>query len=95
MLEHNQFGLKPGAYQHYKGGIFVVENVLTHQEEDPEGPFMKLQDPLVIYRNLEQQFETLNGGNPKQIIKTYSMPISLFMGNVMVSGELIKRFKAL
>lgn len=91
MLENNQFGIKPGPYKHYKGATFIVENILTHQEEDQEGPFIKLQDPLVIYRDLEYQFESLNGVK-QLVIKTYSMPLSLFAGNIMVDGNMGLRF---
>lgn len=69
MLEHNQYHIKPGAYKHYKGGIYIVENILTHHKV--EGVWTKLHDPLVIYRNLDAQYESINGKAPVMIVKTY------------------------
>lgn len=92
MLEHNQFGIKPGTYEHYKGGIYVVENILTHEKPIAEGAWTKMHDPLVIYRNLEQQFESVNG-TKQYVIKTFARPLTEFLATVEIDGVSVKRFK--
>lgn len=96
MLEHSQFHVKPGAYEHYKTNadgshpIYVVENIITHHQQ--EGVWVKLQDPFVVYRNLDQQFENINGTRT-WVIKTFMRPLSEFTSDVEVNGQLVKRFK--
>lgn len=89
MLEHNQYEIKPGPYQHYKGGIYIVENILTHHKV--EGVWTKIQDPLIIYRNLEAQYEAINGDKPVMVIKTYCRTFVEF--HEVIDG--VPRFKPL
>jgi hypothetical protein len=48
----NEFNLEPGAYQHYKGGVYVVTDIITHMDNAKTGAMEPLQDPLVVYRDL-------------------------------------------
>lgn len=64
----NEFGLEPGVYRHYKGGLYVVTDVVTHMEavdvtQDAlnMGPMAELPDPLVIYRDVEPIKRHVNG----------------------------------
>lgn len=92
MLVINQFNLQPGVYESYKGGLYVVETILTHLKNEDGGDWIKQQDPLVIYRNLEPQVESINGVNTF-VIKTFGMRLSRFKGGVNVDGILMRRFK--
>lgn len=92
MIAKNQFNIEPGVYEHYKGGLYVVETILTHMKNEEGGDWIKLQDPLVIYRNLEAQVESINGVS-KYVIKTYARKLSNFTGTVVVDEKTIKRFK--
>ena len=65
MLRINQYNIEPGMYQ--CSGIFVVvTELVTHHNN---GELKELEDPLVVYRDLEQKVE-------KYI--TYSMKLSEF-----------------
>lgn len=92
MLDNNQFKLKPGVYEHYKGGIYVVENIVTHEANEDGGDWIHLQDPKVIYRNLDAQYATINDVR-QQIIKTFSKRLSEFTGWVEIDGEKVQRYK--
>lgn len=70
--EINQFKLRPGPYRLHDG-IYVVTEILTHDWRDPTQPPVELEKPLVVFRNLEQQFV-----DKKWVAKTYSMEIDLF-----------------
>lgn len=97
IIEHNQFGLRPGPYEHYKINadgshpIYVVENIVTHVWK--KGIWFKLQDPYVIYRNLENQYEEVNGTR-QWVIKSFMRTLSEFMGEAVgADGKKVKRFK--
>lgn len=96
MIEHNEYKVKPGVYEHYKINadgkhpVYVVENIGNWVQV--HGVWTKLQDPLVIYRNLEHQFEEVNG-KPTWVIKNFMRPLSEFTSTVEVNGERVPRFK--
>lgn len=92
MLLKNQYDLEPGVYELYKGGLYVVETILNHMKNEDGGDWLKLQDPWVVYRNLEPQVEKLNGRDTF-VIKTFGMRLSKFKGDVSVNGKTMKRFK--
>jgi len=90
MLEHNQFGLKPGVYKHFKGPMYVVENIITHK--DINGIWTKMVDPIVVYRHLEQAYEEVDG-QKKMIIQTFQKKLSEFMSDkVLDDGTTVVRF---
>jgi hypothetical protein len=99
MNEHNQFSIKPGTYEHYKVNtdgkhpIYVLENIITHREVN--GVWTKFQDPLVVYRNLEPQYESINdaSGQKSLVIKTYQKPISEWLETTEVDGKTIRKYK--
>lgn len=93
MIYNNQFDLNPGVYEHYKGGLYVVESILTHTKLEPGGDWQKLQDPWVIYRKLEPEYDSINGGPVQMVVKTYSNTLSRFKAMVEVDGKLVPRFK--
>lgn len=92
MLIKNQYHLEPGVYESYKGGLYVVETILNHMKNEDGGDWIKMQDPLVVYRNLEAQVEKLNGVDTF-VIKTFGMRLSRFKGEVSIDGKTMKRFK--
>jgi hypothetical protein len=49
----NEYNLEPGVYQHYKGGVYVVTDLVTHMDNPTTGKMEPLQDQLVVYRDLE------------------------------------------
>lgn len=86
----NEFNLEPGVYQHYKGGIYVVTDIVTHMD-NPTGHMEALQDPLVIYRDIDAIVKHVNG-KPRQAHQVYARPLSEF--NALVDSG-VKRFKHL
>jgi hypothetical protein len=50
----NEYDITPGVYVHYKGGKYVVTDLITHLENSAKGQMEKLEDPLVVYRDLER-----------------------------------------
>ena len=93
MIYNNQFDLNPGVYEHYKGGLYVVESILTHTKNEQGGDWIRLMDPLVIYRKLEPEYESINGGPKSMVVKTYARTLSNFKGEVEIEGIKQKRFK--
>jgi hypothetical protein len=93
MIYNNQFDLNPGVYEHYKGGLYVVESILTHIKNEQGGDWERVMDPLVIYRKLEPEYEAINGGPKSMVVKTYARTLSNFKGSVDIEGKLIPRFK--
>jgi hypothetical protein len=64
MLRINQFNLEPGVYD-CSGVKVVVTEIITHQDGDQ---LVELEDPFVVYRDLE----------PKIIVQNTMMKLSLF-----------------
>lgn len=87
----NEF-IEPGTYEHYKGGIYVLLDVVTHMENQTKGKIEKLQDPLVVYRDLIPMVEHVEG---KAIVphKRYCRTLSEFKATVTHDGKSVKRFK--
>ncbi|MBU2592412.1 MAG: DUF1653 domain-containing protein [Patescibacteria group bacterium] len=71
--------LKPGKYQHYKGGLYQLIGVARHSETFEE---------LVIYRALYKSEDF--GENA-----LWARPLKMFLGTVVVDGKKIPRFKYL
>lgn len=92
MLENNQFGVKPGPYEHYKGGIYILRNIVTHHKLD--GAWTHIQDPWIVYEHLEPKYEEVNGVM-QQVQKSYMRRMSEFTAEVEVDGQKVKRFKPL
>ena len=87
----NEFNLEPGVYHHYKGGIYVVTDIVTHMDNPTIGHMEPLQDPLVIYRDIDAIVKHVNG-KPSQAHQVYARPLSEFTGIVSIG---VKRFKQL
>lgn len=87
----NEFDLEPGTYQHYKGGIYVVVNLVTHMDNVETGKMEPLEDPLVVYRDLNGIPRHVNGHMmiPHQV---YARKMSEFKG-MASNGQ--KRFTKL
>lgn len=76
MLENNKLGIKPGVYSHIStGGIYVVMTAVTHVKKG--GIWFKLPDPYVVYRNLETQYEEIDG-KKTEVMKHYMKKLSEF-----------------
>lgn len=87
----NEFNIEPGSYQHYKGGIYVVTDLITHMDNAATGKMEPLQDPLVVYRDLIPVVRHVDG-RVQQAHQVYARPLSEFSA-MTVNGE--KRFKHL
>lgn len=83
--------IQPGTYQHYKGGLYVLVDVVTHAD-NTEGKMDKLVDPLVIYRDLTGTVEHVNG-KPVVPHKRYARTLSSFTSNVEHNKNIVPRFK--
>ena len=69
----------PGKYKHYKGNLYEVVDTVIHSETLEE---------LVLYKPLYETQDEYNG-------KLWVRPLTMFMENVEIEGELIPRFKLL
>lgn len=86
--------LEPGTYEHYKGTIYVVLEMVTHMD-GAGGKMEALVDPLVCYRDLIPIVKHVNG-RPIAAHQVYARPLSEFMGMVdhpASNGQMVKRFK--
>jgi hypothetical protein len=90
----NEFNLETGTYEHYKGNLYVVTEVVTHADNETTGKMEALADPLVVYRDLEPAMEHVNGRH-QYVHKRYCRKLSEFKAEVMHNGEKVKRFKLL
>jgi hypothetical protein len=91
----NEFNIEPGTYQHYKGGLYVVTDLLTHMDNPATGKMEPLTDPLVVYRDLEAIVKHVNG-RPSRPHVRYARPLSEFTGMVVRDNEQpVKRFTKL
>ena len=88
----NEFNLTPGTYEHHKGSIYVVTNVITHMEDEAKNKMVKLSDPLVVYRDLETPYEHVKGRHQKAH-KVYALKLSGFRAKVSKNGKMVPRFK--
>ena len=88
----NEHNLEPGTYQHYKGGIYVVIAMVTHMDNPTTGKMELAQDPLVVYRDIDQIMRHING-KATLGFNTYARKLSEFMATVMHNNETVKRFK--
>lgn len=84
--------IQPGMYQHYKGGMYVLVDVITHADNVATGQMDKLADPLVVYRDLVPMVEHVNG---KAITphKRYMRTLSEFTAMVNHNEKRVPRFK--
>lgn len=91
MNSKNEY-IEPGTYEHYKGGMYVVMEVITHMENPDIGKMDKLQDPLVVYRDLIPVPDHVNGKPEKEPYKRYARKLSEFQEKVLHNDQTIKRF---
>ncbi|NOS93176.1 MAG: DUF1653 domain-containing protein [Cyclobacteriaceae bacterium] len=78
MNDHTEYDLMPGVYRHYKGGMYVVTELVTHADNE-DGLMVPLEDPIVCYRDLDGTQKMINGR--RQIgHQVYSKKLSLFNG---------------
>lgn len=73
----NEFHLEPGVYRHHKGNLFVVTNIITHMD-NAEGHMEPLQDPVVVYHDLENVVRHVNG-RAQFAHQVYAHPLSQFV----------------
>ena len=93
MINYINEYIEPGVYEHYKGGIYVLLDVITHMENPSVGKIERLAEPLVVYRDLTQILEHDKNGKPCYPHKRYCRTISDFKAMVMHDGNSVKRFK--
>lgn len=87
----NEYSIEPGTYQHYKGGIYVVTDLITHMDDVATGKMAPLADPLVVYRDLNPVVRHVEG-RVQIAHQLYARPLSEFQ-SMTVDGQ--KRFKHL
>jgi hypothetical protein len=73
----NEFNIEPGTYKHYKGGLYVVTDIITHMDNASTGKMEALQDPLVVYRDVTRIKRHVNG-KPKEAHQVYAIKLSEF-----------------
>lgn len=85
--------IEPGTYKHYKGGLYVLIDVVTHMENPAKGKIERLEDPLVVYRDLTQIVEHDANGKPTPTThKRYCRSLSEFTQTIAHNGQSVKRF---
>lgn len=72
----NEFNLEPGIYRHHKGALYVVTDLITHMD-NPKGKMAPLQDPLVVYRDVQAIVRHVKGRS-QQAHQVYALPLSSF-----------------
>ncbi len=87
----NEYDLEPGVYQHYKGGLYVVTDLVTHMDNPATGKMAKLQDPLVVYRDL-QAIQRHVKGRVQMAHQVYARKLSEFNSMVTHNELPTKRF---
>jgi hypothetical protein len=87
----NEFGLEPGTYKHYKGGLYVVTDIVTHMENPTNNKMAALADPLVIYRDVVAVVKHVNGKN-QTAHQVYARTLSDFTATIQHDNKSIKRF---
>lgn len=73
----NEFNVEPGTYEHHKGGLYVVTGMLTHVE-GPEGKMITMEEPLVLFRDLEPIQHDVNGKITSNPLRIYGHKLSEF-----------------
>lgn len=53
MTRINEFNIEPGTYEHHKGVLYVVIEIVNYME-GPDGKMQRLTDPLVCFREVKQ-----------------------------------------
>lgn len=89
---HNEYDLQPGVYRHYKGGLYVVTDLITHMDNPANGHMDALADPLVVYRDIIPLVKHINGKN-QMAHSRYARPLSEFRAMVTHNEKLVKRFE--
>jgi len=69
--------VKKGKYLHYKGGKYEVIDVVIHSET---------LEKMVLYKAL---YDSKEFGNNSLWVR----PLDMFLGEVEIDGENVKRFK--
>lgn len=87
----NEFNLEPGVYEHYKGNLYVVTDIVTHMENPASKKVEPLADPLVVYRDLDPVVRHINGKN-QAAHQVYARPLSEFTGMILKDEQPVKRF---
>lgn len=92
MNQINEFNFEPGTYRHYKGGYYVALDLITHADDVQTGKMEPLQDPLVVYRDINALVQHVNG-RPTIPHRRYARALSEFTGMAeLPNGDLTKRF---
>jgi len=90
----NEYDIEPGVYRHYKGGYYVVLDIITHMENQSIGKMEPIANPLVVYRDLTPVAgHDIKGRPSNDIHKRYARTLSEFNATVMKDGETVKRFR--
>lgn len=96
MVENNQFGLKPGVYEHYeKGELYKVVTIVNYRRHS-NGLWIPMADPIVCYEHLEAQYDVnpKNPGTKTMVHKGFQLRLSEFVQEVKLEGgKTVKRFK--
>lgn len=88
----NEYDLEPGVYQHYKGGKYVVTDIVTHMDNPATAKMEPLPDPLVVYRDLTPIVKHVRG-KAQQAHQVYAHSLAEFTGMVDHNKVKVKRFK--
>ena len=89
----NEYDIEPGTYRHYKGGYYVVLDIITHMENPAAGKMEAVANPLVVYRDLIPMGGHDVKGKPGTPHKRYARSISDFTATVKKEdGTMVKRF---
>ncbi len=87
----NEYGIQPGTYQHYKGGLYVLVEIVNYADNPETGLMEKIEDPFVIYRDVVPMVEHVNG-KPITPHKRYMRTLSEFNSLVDHNNVRVKRF---
>lgn len=80
----NEHQIEPGTYRHHKGAIFVVTDLVTHEENAASGDMEELPwgKMKVIYRDVERVAKHVNGKLTKDYHQTYCMTVEDFFKTI-------------
>jgi hypothetical protein len=87
----NEFGIEPGVYEHYKKGLYVVTDIITHMDNPNTGKMEAIPDPLVVYRDVTPVVRHVNG-KAQTAHQVYARTLSEFTAIVPHNGKNVKRF---
>lgn len=82
----NEYNVEPGVYKHYKGGLYVVTDLVTHMDNVATGKMDPLQDPLVVYRDVTPIVRNVNG-RAQAAHQVYAKALSEFTAIVEGKGR--------